>query len=147
MINIETGKNTSSFLHDNGCKEEKNFSSITRIFSSITRIITKRKKVAAYILRKRTQKLKKTFTRKVRLSPSKKFILIDCNESPLKIMKNTFCLILKAFFVLEIFTFLSWLFGFVGKALDKKAMVHFKIHDVKDWTNNYNTHIVQSFKK
>ena len=62
-------------------------------------------------------------------------------------MKNTFSLILKAFFVLEIFTFLSRLFGFVGKALDKKAMVHFKIHDVKDWTNNYNTHIVQSFKK
>ena len=34
---------------------------------------------------------------------------------------------LKALFVLEIFNFLSCLFGYVGKRLDKKAKVKFKI--------------------
>ena len=35
-----------------------------------------------------------------------------------------------------------WLFGHVGKQLDKKAKVVFKICDVKNWeVNNYNTHI------
>ena len=54
-------------------------------------------------------------------------------------MKNAFYFMLKALFVLEIFTFLSWLFGYVEKRLDKKAMVNFKIYDVTDWTtNNYN---------
>ena len=36
-------------------------------------------------------------------------------ESPLKMMKNVFYLILKALFVLKIFKFLSWLFGHVEK--------------------------------
>ena len=58
-------------------------------------------------------------------------------ESPLKIMKNTF---FTPFF-LKIFTILSWLFGHIGKRLDKKAKVNFKIHGVTDWiTNNYNMH-------
>ena len=35
-------------------------------------------------------------------------------------MKNGFYLILKALFVLKIFTFLSWLFGYVEKRLEKK---------------------------
>ena len=39
-------------------------------------------------------------------------------ESPLKMMKNGFCFTLKAFFVLEIFKFLSCLFGHVEKRLD-----------------------------
>ena len=48
---------------------------------------------------------------------------------------------LKSLFVLEIFTFLSRLFGY-GKRFDMKAMINFKIHDVTDKTaNNYNTHI------
>ena len=38
---------------------------------------------------------------------------------------------IKAFFVLEIFIFLSWLFGYVEKRLDKKAMVNFKIYDIR----------------
>ena len=55
---------------------------------------------------------------------------------------------LKALFVLEIFTFLSCLFGYVEKWLDKKAMVNFKIYDFTDWTrNNCNTHIAQYIKK
>ena len=59
-------------------------------------------------------------------------------------MKNAFLFHVKALFVLEIFTFLSQLFGYVEKRLDKKAMVDFKISDAIDWTtNNYNTHIAQ----
>ena len=50
-------------------------------------------------------------------------------------MKNAFYFMLKAVFVLEIFT----LFVYVEKRLDKKADVNFKIYDVIDWvTNNYN---------
>ena len=55
-----------------------------------------------------------------------------------------FYLLLKALVVLEILTFLSCLFGYVEKGLDKKAMVIFKICDVTDWTaNDYNTNIAQ----
>ena len=55
---------------------------------------------------------------------------------------------LKALFVLEISTFLSWLYGGVKKRLDKKAMVNFKIYDVTDGTiNNYNTNIAQYLKR
>ena len=42
-----------------------------------------------------------------------KFIFICFNESPLKMMKNTFYIILKSFFVLKIFKFLYWHFGHV----------------------------------
>ena len=50
-------------------------------------------------------------------------------------MKNAFYFMLKALFVLQIFT----LFGYVEKRLDKKVDVNFKIYDVTDWaTNNYN---------
>ena len=45
-----------------------------------------------------------------------------------------FYFLLKALFVLEIITFLSWLFRYVEKRLDKKAIVIFKIYDV---TENY----------
>ena len=63
-------------------------------------------------------------------------------------MKNAFYFMLKVLFVLEILTFLSWLFGYVEKRVDKKAMVIFRIYDVTDWiTNNCNTHIAQYFKK
>ena len=59
-------------------------------------------------------------------------------------MKNDFYLLLKLkpLLVLEIFTFLSWLFACVEKCFDKKAMVNFNIYDVTDWTaNKYNTHL------
>ena len=39
-------------------------------------------------------------------------------ESPLKMMKNAFYFTSKAFFVLKIFKFLSWLFGHVAKQPD-----------------------------
>ena len=63
---------------------------------------------------------------KVRLSPSKKFIFIYFNGSPLKTMKNAFCFILKAPFVLDIFKFFSWLFRYKEKRLDKNVMANFK---------------------
>ena len=62
---------------------------------------------------------------KVALSPSRKVVFISSNESSLKIMKNVFCFMLKALFVLEIFTFLYRIFGYVEKGRDKKAMVNF----------------------
>ena len=52
---------------------------------------------------------------KVGLSPFKKICIICLIENPLKMMKNSFCFILKALFVLKIFEFLSRLFGHVQK--------------------------------
>ena len=43
-------------------------------------------------------------------------------RSPLKIMKDDFCFMLKALFVLEIFMFMSWLFDYVEKRLNKKVI-------------------------
>ena len=55
---------------------------------------------------------------------------------------------LKTLFVLEILNYLSWLFGYVKKQLDKKARVNFKICNITDFaTSNYYTHIVQYLKK
>ena len=45
----------------------------------------------------------------------RKILFIRFNESPLKTMENAFYFILKALFVLEIFKFLSWLFGHVER--------------------------------
>ena len=52
---------------------------------------------------------------------------------------------LKALFVLKIFTFLSWRFGHVWERLHEKAEVDFKIYFVADWAvnNNYNKPIAQ----
>ena len=56
--------------------------------------------------------------------------------------KNAFYFMLKALFVLEIFTFLSGTFCYVEKRLDKKGIVNFKTQGITDWaTNNYNTHL------
>ena len=69
-------------------------------------------------------------------------------ESLLKLMKNAFYVMSKAFFILEIFTILSWHFGYEGKRIAQKAKVNFIIYDVTDWaTSNYNTHIAQYLKK
>ena len=51
--------------------------------------------------------------------------LLDLREvltikSPLKMAKNVFYFMVWALFVLEIFTFLSWVFGYVEKRLAKK---------------------------
>ena len=53
-------------------------------------------------------------------------------------MKNAFYLMLKAIFVLDIFKFLFWYFGYVEEWLDKKVKVNLKNYDVIDWIiNNY----------
>ena len=54
-------------------------------------------------------------------------------EGPLKMMKIDFYLTSKALPVLEIFKFLSWLFGIAAKRLDKKNKVSFKSYDVAAW--------------
>ena len=46
--------------------------------------------------------------------------------------------------LLEMFTFLSWTFGYVEKRLDRNAKTNFPIYDVTDWTvNNCNRDNVQ----
>ena len=68
-------------------------------------------------------------------------------ESPLKIMKNAFDVTLKILFVLKVFKCLSLLFDHVGKRLDWKDQVNFKIDEIVAWlTNNYYAHIAQYFK-
>ena len=53
---------------------------------------------------------------------------------------------LKTLSILEIFTFLFCLSGYIEQ--DNKAMVVFKIYDVTDCTaNNCNAHITQYLKK
>ena len=48
----------------------------------------------------------------------KKKMFISFNDNSSKTMKNAFCLILKALFVLKMFKTLSWLFGDLEKRLD-----------------------------
>ena len=55
------------------------------------------------------------FDIKVGLSPFEKKFFICFNDSPSKMMKNASDFILKAFFVLKLFRFLSWLFRHVEK--------------------------------
>ena len=63
-------------------------------------------------------------------------------------IKNAFYFMLKALFVLEIWRFMYWLFGYIEYYLNKAAKINFKIYDVTDWiANNYNTHIVHYLKK
>lgn len=54
---------------------------------------------------------------------------------------------LKALSPREIFTLLSWIFGYEEKRLDKEACVNIKIYDVSDWKKNDNTDIIQYLKK
>ena len=69
-------------------------------------------------------------------------------ESPLKMMKNDFYFTLKALFVLKIFIILSWLSDHVGKWLDQKDKVNFKVYDVRTWeTNNWDRHFAQHLRK
>ena len=62
-------------------------------------------------------------------------------------LNNAFYFILKALFVLKIFTFFHK-FGYVGKWLDKKTRVIFKICDDTNWnTKNHNKHVASCLKK
>ena len=69
------------------------------------------------------------------------------SEIPLIMKKNAFYFILKAFFVLKIFTFLSFSLIMYEKRFGEKAKVSFKIYDVTDWmANNHNIHIAICLK-
>ena len=59
----------------------------------------------------------------------------------LKMKENIFHFMLNACFVLEIYMFLSWVFGYVEKRLHKKVMVNSNIYDITNWATN--THITQ----
>ena len=73
------------------------------------------------------------------LPPSKKVTFICFNESSLNVMKNVFHFVLK---------FYPDFIDHVGKRLDKKAKVDFKIYDVTNWTiNNCNTDLARYLKK
>ena len=90
-------------------------------------------------------KMSEPFSLKDPLMGLKQFLTM---ESPLKFMNNAFHFMLQALFVLEIFSYLSLLLGYVEKWLDRKSMVNFRIYDATDWTtNNYNTHITQYLDK
>ena len=55
---------------------------------------------------------------------------------------------LKALFIFEIFTFLSWLFGNVEKWLDKKVKVNSNNYDITDKTTNIITmHILPNISR
>ena len=71
------------------------------------------------------------------------------NKSPLKTIKNTFYLTLKALFIiLRYLKFSPDFYGHVGKQLDKKNKTTFKIYDLGNWeTSNYNIHFTQYLKK
>ena len=69
-------------------------------------------------------------------------------ENPSKMMKNGFFSPKNLFSLLIYLTLWPDCFGPVGKQLDKKAKVNFKIHGVINWeANNYNTHTAQYLKK
>ena len=54
---------------------------------------------------------------------------------------------LKSLFVLEMFSFLFWVFGYVEKRLDEKAMVYVKIYDVTGWTKIITIHILPNISR
>ena len=64
-------------------------------------------------------------------------------------MKNAFLFTLKAFLILKISKFLYWLFGHVGKRLDQKEKVDFKIYDIRIWvTKNCNAiHVFRNMSR
>ena len=63
-------------------------------------------------------------------------------------VKNAFYFILKDLLVLKVFKFLSRFSGDVGKQLEQKRKITFKIYDVTTCeTNNYNALIAQYLTK
>ena len=63
-------------------------------------------------------------------------------------MKNAIYFISEALLVVEVFTFLFRIFGYLEKRLDKKDIVNFKIYDFTDWTtNNCNTSVITQYLK
>ena len=61
--------------------------------------------------------------------------------------KKCFLLMLTDLFVLEVFKFVSWLFGYAEKRLHKKQKVNFKIYDATDWTKVITIHVLSNFSR
>ena len=68
-------------------------------------------------------------------------------ESPLKIMKNAFYLILKAHFVIKIFKFLYWPFGHVKKGLIKKIRLILKCMTSRPGKQTITIHILPNISR
>ena len=63
-------------------------------------------------------------------------------------MKNAYLFILKCPLVVKIFKILYWIFGFVGKRLNKKTNVKLKIcYAINLKIKKYITYIAQYLKK
>ena len=78
---------------------------------------------------------------KVGLLPSKNFVFFTSMKALYKWQKILF---ISSFYFK--FSFYLDFFGHVGKRLDKKTKVTFKIRDIKTWeTNNHSTNIVQNY--
>ena len=81
---------------------------------------------------------------KVELPTSKKVGFVCISESSLKIMVIAFRSLLKTLFL----NYCLDNFSHVGKSLDQKAKVNFKILSIMYWeTNNCNTHIAHYLTK
>ena len=66
---------------------------------------------------------------------------ISGNWKPFKNHERCFLFHLKSSFCSWDISIFFWNFGHVGKLLDKKAKVNFKIYDVRNWKkSNFNTH-------
>ena len=91
---------------------------------------------------------KRSHILKVGLSPSNKIIFICFNESPLKMMRNTFYFIVKTLFVLKITEFLSWLFGHVEKnVLIRKIRLISKFITSQPDEQRITTHILPNISR
>ena len=85
---------------------------------------------------------------KASLLPSKKLSFICFSEKPFKNNKKCILFHLKNSFVIKMFNFCSDFSGHVGKRLDKKTKVNFKIYDLVNWErNNYITQFAQYLMK
>ena len=62
----------------------------------------------------------------MRLAPSKKYDFIYFNESPIRMMKNSFYLCYRHLFIFDLFTFLSRLFDYSENWFNVKVKVNFK---------------------
>ena len=102
----------------------------------------------AYTVSEKIKIYKKSRSYQVSIRPLSSLRQFQTIEVPLKMKKNAFYFMLKAYFVLEIFKFFSRLFGYTKTWLDEKAKVNFKMYDVTGWTtNNYNTLIAKYLRK
>ena len=77
----------------------------------------------------------------------KKICIICFFESPLKMMKNAFYFILRALFVLKIFSFCHDFLVLQEKRLNQKDKVNFKIRDITTWLTKVAIHIFPNISR